>query len=445
MLSMGENLMRAVDLITKKRNGEELSSDELKFLVHGFVNGSIPDYQISAFLMSVFFQGMTFPEIGNLTRLMMHSGDTFDLSSVGAFTVDKHSTGGVGDKVSLILAPLVASAGVPVPMVSGRGLGHTGGTLDKLEAIPGYNTRLDERRFVEQIKKIGVAIIGQTDNFVPADKKLYALRDVTATVESIPLISASIVSKKAASGTDGFIFDVKTGTGAFMSTLENARKLALSLIGIMDELGKKSMALITDMNQPLGWAVGNSIEVLECVDIMKNKGPADLRKICLKLGARMLVLGDKSTDIDEAEKILDDKLVSGDALDKFREMLEAQGGNPAIIDDYSLMDVAPEKVEIPSLKDGYVESFNTREIGIASMLLGAGRLSYEDDVDFGVGLLSHKKVGDSVKKGEALFTVYYRDEKSLKAASEKLSESIRISGEPVKALELIKDEFFGNI
>jgi len=432
--------MRAVDLIAKKRNGGELDRGEIEFLIDGYVKGDIPDYQMSAFLMAVYFKGMTFAETGALTRSMMNSGDTFDLSSIPGIKVDKHSTGGVGDKVSLILAPLAAAAGLPVPMVSGRGLGHTGGTLDKLDSIPGFQTRMDEACFRKLILKNGVAIIGQTDNFVPADKKLYALRDVTATVESIPLISGSIVSKKAASGADAFVFDVKCGSGAFMDTKEKATALAGSLIGVMKELGKKSLALITDMNQPLGKAIGNTLEIIETIETLKGRGPADLTELCIELGIRMLLLGERAASIEEARSILEERLYSGAALAKFREILVEQGGNPAICEDYSLMDLSPNKTELTAPKRGYIQSFDTREIGNACMVLGAGRAKVDDVIDYGVGLICHKRIGDAVGVGESLFTIYYRNEKSLGEATARLSKSINISDKPAPPIKLILEE-----
>ncbi|MCX6998914.1 MAG: pyrimidine-nucleoside phosphorylase [Candidatus Sumerlaeota bacterium] len=432
--------MRAVDLIAKKRDGGELKKEELEFLIKGYVSGEIPDYQMSAFLMAVFFSGMSFAEMATLTRVMMYSGDTFDLSSITGVKVDKHSTGGVGDKVSLILAPLVASAGVPVPMVSGRGLGHTGGTLDKLESIPGFTTGMDGKRFIDQIKRIGVAIIGQTDNFVPADKKLYAMRDVTATVESIPLISGSIISKKVASGADSFVFDVKTGTGAFMDTEDRARELAHSLIGVMKELGKKSMALITDMNQPLGRAIGNSLEVIECIESLKGNPPSDLREICMELGMRMLLLGERAATLEEAAGILQERWASGAALQKFQEMVKAQGGNPDIIDNPSLLDVSPDRKDLTSSRDGVIAGFEAREIGNVCMLLGAGRATYDAPIDYGVGLICHKKIGEVVKKGEPVFTIYHRGGKSLREAEKRLSQAVIISDNLVYPPKLIKSE-----
>jgi pyrimidine-nucleoside phosphorylase len=433
--------MRSVDLISKKKYGGELSRDELHFLIQGFVNNTIPDYQTASFLMAVYFQGMTFRETALLTELMMRSGEVFDLSEISGIKVDKHSTGGVGDKVSLILAPLAASAGIPVPMVSGRGLGHTGGTLDKLESIPGFRTRISQREFIDQLQKTGVAIIGQTDRFVPADKKLYALRDVTATVDSIPLISASIVSKKVASGADAFVFDVKTGSGAFMDTLEKSCDLARSLNGVVRELGRKSTALVTDMNQPLGRAVGNSLEVLECLRILKGEEYVpDLTEICLELGARMLVLGGKASQLLQARKVLEDNLASGKALKKFEEMLVAQGGDPRIIEDSSLMDVSPDYRELKASGDGFISGFDAKGIGNACMILGAGRTTYDSSIDYGVGLTVHKKIGDKVQKGDTLFTVYYRNEQSLPEALKRLEQSCAISPSLVSAPPLIREE-----
>lgn len=433
--------MRSVDLIAKKKYGGELSRDELHFLVQGFVNNTVPDYQTASFLMAVYFQGMTFRETALMTELMMRSGEVFDLSEIPGIKVDKHSTGGVGDKVSLILAPLAASVGIPVPMVSGRGLGHTGGTLDKLESIPGFQTRISQRDFINQIQKIGVAIIGQTDRFVPADKKLYALRDVTATVDSIPLISASIVSKKVASGADAFVFDVKTGTGAFMDTPEKACDLARSLIGVVRELGRKSVALVTDMNQPLGRAVGNSLEVLECLRILKGEEHVpDLIEICLELSARMMVLGGKTSQLTQARKTLEENLANGKALKKFEDMLIAQGGDPHIIEKASLLDVSPDLKELKASSEGFISGFNAKGIGNACMILGAGRATYDSSIDYGVGLTVHKKIGDKIQKGDTVFTVYYRNEQSLMEALERLEQSYTISPSFISAPPLIKEE-----
>jgi pyrimidine-nucleoside phosphorylase len=402
----------------------------------------VPDYQTAAFLMAVYFKGMTFRETAIMTELMMRSGEVFDLSEIPGIKVDKHSTGGVGDKVSLILAPLVASAGISVPMVSGRGLGHTGGTLDKLESIPGFRTRLSQREFINQVQKIGVAIIGQTDRFVPADKKLYALRDVTATVDSIPLISASIVSKKVASGADAFVFDVKTGTGAFMDTTEKSCNLARSLNGVVKELGRTSIALVTDMNQPLGRAVGNSLEVLECVQILKGEEDVpDLTEICLELGARMLILDDgRASQLPQARKTLEENLSSGKALKKFEEMLIAQGGDPRIIENASLLDLSTTCRELKAPVDGFISRFDAKGIGNACMILGAGRATYDSSIDYGVGLTVHKKIGNKVRKDDPLFKVYYRNEQSLVEALKILEQCCVISQSPVSAPALIKEE-----
>jgi len=431
--------MRAVDLIAKKKTGGELNEEELGFLIRGFVQAEIPDYQMASFLMAVYFRGMTFIETGILTRVMMNSGDTFDLSDIPGVKVDKHSTGGVGDKVSLILAPLVASCGIPVPMVSGRGLGHTGGTLDKLESIPGFNTRMKEEDFKSQVREIGVAIIGQSDNFVPADKKLYALRDVTATVDSIPLIAASIVSKKAASGAQAFVFDVKTGTGAFMATPDKARDLALALNGVIREMGRKSIALITDMNQPLGNLIGNSLEVLECIHVLKGKGPEDLKEICLELGVQMLLLSGQYHNAGKARKSLEEKLNKGAALRKFRDMIKAQGGNTGIIENESLLDTASTTEVLKADRKGFIQGYDTFAIGNASMMLGAGRIRYDAPIDYGVGLMIHKKIGDQVAPGDPLFTLYYRDMKSLKEAKKLLSRALTISEITVKPSKLIHE------
>jgi len=431
--------MRAVDLIAKKKNGGELNPEELEYLIHGFVHETIPDYQMASFLMAVYFRGMTFTETGVLTKVMMNSGETFDLSDIPGIKVDKHSTGGVGDKVSLILAPLVSSAGICVPMVSGRGLGHTGGTLDKLESIPGFNTKMTEKEFKSQLGSIGVAIIGQTDNFVPADKKLYALRDVTATVESIPLIAASIVSKKAASGADAFVFDVKTGTGAFMTDREKARDLALALNGVIGEMGRKSIALITDMNQPLGNCIGNSLEVLECVHFFKGQGPEDLKEICMALGVRMLLLSGRYQEESAARNALEEKIRSGAGLEKFREMVKAQGGNPNIIEDESLLYISPNRKELKADRRGFLQGFDTREIGNSSMILGAGRATYDASIDYGVGIAVHRKIGDQVQPGDSLFTIYYRDQKSLKEAERRLRQSVTISEHKTSPQALVKE------
>jgi pyrimidine-nucleoside phosphorylase len=432
--------MRAVDLIIKKRNREELTPKEIEFLVSGFSNGAIPDYQIAAFLMAVYFNGLTFSELGSLTRAMINSGEVFDLSSIALKKVDKHSTGGVGDKVSLVLAPLVASAGVPVPMVSGRGLGHTGGTLDKLESIPGFHVQMNARQFRTQIETIGVAIIGASAQFVPADKKLYALRDVTGTIESIPLIAASIMSKKVASGADAFVMDVKTGNGAFMDTHEEAVRLSRTLVGVGRKMGKEVVVLITDMNQPLGTSVGNALEVREAIATLKASGEkTDLREICLALGAHMLILGQQARSIEDARAQLEKLLHTGKALDKFIQLVTAQQGDPRVVDDDALLNIAPKEGQIPADTDGFIHAYDTMRIGAASMLLGAGRQVYDDPIDHGVGLIVHKKIGDRVQRGEPLIDIFARNKAVAEQVVPMLQDAVTIGPEPLAPPPLIKN------
>lgn len=398
--------MRMVDIIENKKMGRQLSDEEIQFFVDGVVDGSIPDYQISALLMAIYFQDMNDEERVSLTMKMMESGDRVDLSNVPGIKVDKHSTGGVGDKVSLPLAALVAATGIPVPMISGRGLGHTGGTLDKLEAIPGYQVEISEADFVKQVTEEGLAIIGATGNIAPADKKIYSLRDVTATVNAIPLIASSIMSKKIASGTDALVIDVKTGAGAFMKTLEDSTALAEALVKIGNGVGMKTMALISDMNQPLGNKIGNSLEIEESIDLLKGKGPKDLVELVLTLGSQMVVLGKKADNIEAARELLEAKIADGSALERFRAMIQAQGGNADVIDDYSLMPQAKYKTELASPKAGMISKMTADEIGIASMMLGGGRQKADDVLDYAVGIELHKKVGDRVEAGESLMTIY---------------------------------------
>lgn len=398
--------MRMVDVIDKKRNGNELTEEEIQFFIEGVTTENIPDYQITALLMAIYFQGMTTHERKNLTIKMLESGDRLDLSTIPGIKVDKHSTGGVGDKVSLPLAAMVSAIGIPVPMVSGRGLGHTGGTLDKLEAIPGYQVEMSQEDFIKQVKNEKLAIIGATGNIAPADKKIYALRDVTDTVDSIPLIASSIMSKKIASGTDALVIDVKTGTGAFMKTLDKSIELAKALVEIGKSVGMNCLAVISDMNQPLGNKIGNSLEIEESIDILKNKGPQDLRELTLTLGSYMVILGGKAQTYEEARILLEDTLSSGTALDCFRAMIKAQGGNSAVIDDYTIMPQATYKIDLPAEKSGYVTQIIADKIGIASMLLGGGRQKAVDQLDYAVGLELHKKIGDPVEQGESLMTIY---------------------------------------
>jgi len=429
--------MQMYELIGKKRDKKRLSKEEIEYFVSGYTKGIVPDYQASALLMAIFLNGMDTEEIFNLTSSMMRSGEVLDLSSIPGVKVDKHSTGGVGDKVSLILAPLVAACGLTVPMISGRGLGHTGGTLDKLESIPGFETNLSLESFVKNLSDVGLCMIGQTKEIAPADRKLYALRDVTGTVNSIPLISASILSKKLAEGTDALVFDVKLGNGAFMQKRKEAILLAKSLIQIAGRFKKKAVALITDMNEPLGEAVGNSIEVIEAVQALKGKWPEDLRDVTLALGAHMLVLGRKAKSLKQAEKKLEERLESGEALDKFRQMVKRQGGNPKVVDDYRLLPWAKHKMTVESEQTGYVKSIDTLKIGLSAVKLGAGRERLDSKIDYGVGFLIKKKVGDRVKKGESLAIVFCNDLKKGRWAKREIEQAYQIGKKKTNRLKKI--------
>lgn len=401
--------MRSVDLIRKKRDGGELTAEELTYLIDGYTRGDIPDYQLSAWAMAVFFRGMTPKETAALTLAMANSGDQVDLGPISGVKVDKHSTGGVGDKTTLILAPLVASAGVPVAKMSGRGLGHTGGTIDKLEAIEGFRTELSRERFIAQVNDIGLAVIGQSGNLAPADKKLYALRDVTATVESIPLIASSVMSKKIAAGADAIVLDVKTGSGAFMKSLEHSEQLAKAMVDIGTEVGRTTAAVISDMDQPLGFAIGNALEVWEAVETLKGNGPEDLTKLCITLGAHMVVLGGKAETVEAAMELLRGQIASGAALSKFKAFIAAQGGDEAIADDTSRLPQAPVQLEVTAESEGYVQAIEAEQLGLAAMLLGAGRATKEAEIDYAVGLVLCKKVGDRVQAGETLAVMHVRD------------------------------------
>ncbi|MDS1015022.1 pyrimidine-nucleoside phosphorylase [Lentilactobacillus buchneri] len=399
--------MRMVDVIHTKRAGKQLTDEQIQFFVDGVVSGDIPDYQISALLMAIFFQGMTSEEQAKLTMTMMKSGDHLDLSQIPGVKVDKYSTGGVGDKTSIPLAAVVAALGIPVPMISGRGLGHTGGTLDKLEAIPGYQVEISEDDFIAQLKKDQLAIIGATGNIAPADKKIYALRDVTDTVDSIPLIASSIMSKKIASGADALVIDVKTGAGAFMKTLDDSRALAKALVEIGKGVGMQCMALITDMNQPLGDAVGNALEIQESIDLLKGNGPADLEKLIVVIGGYMAVMGGQAETTEEGQQKCTAVIHNGQALERLRAMIADQGGDPAVIDDPEhVLPQAQFKIDLPAPSSGVVSKIVADEIGIASMLLGGGRQKADDQLDYAVGIMLHKKIGDQVKAGESLLTIY---------------------------------------
>lgn len=399
--------MRAVDLIRKKREGRELTGDEIAFLVNGYSRGDIPDYQMSAWAMAVFYQGMSARETADLTMAMAHSGDMIDLSSIHGIKVDKHSTGGVGDKTTVVLAPLVAAAGVPVAKMSGRGLGHTGGTIDKLEAISGFSVELGKEDFFRQVNDIGLAVVGQSGNMTPADKKLYALRDVTATVDSIPLIASSVMSKKIAAGADAIVLDVKTGSGAFMKTLEDSIRLAKAMVDIGTQVGRRTVAVISDMDQPLGHAIGNAMEIKEAVLTLRGEGPADLEEVCLILASHMLMLGGKAETEEEANALLMEQLDSGKALEKLKELVSAQGGDTAQIDNPELLPRAELVVEVRAEAEGYIESIQAEEIGIAAMLLGAGRETKDSVIDLAAGVELRKKIGDVVKEGEALAILHF--------------------------------------
>lgn len=398
--------MRMVDLIEKKKDGFKHTPEEIRFIVAGYTKGDIPDYQMSAWLMAVCFQGLDKEETAILTKEMMHSGDVIDLSRIQGIKVDKHSTGGVGDKTSLVLGPIVAACGVPVAKMSGRGLGHTGGTLDKLESIPGLHIMIDEEDFVKQVNDCGLAIIGQSGHLDPADKKMYALRDVTATVSCIPLIASSIMSKKLAAGSDAILLDVKYGDGAFMNTIEEAKELARTMIEIGDSLGKDTRATISNMSQPLGYAIGNSLEVKEAIDTLNGHGPEDLLELCLQAGSHMLIQAQKTDSLITARKMLEDAIESKKALRTLCAMVKAQGGDDAFIRHPEMFPKAKEVIPVYSKKTGYVKDLKAKPLGIVSMKLGGGREKTDDDIDYSVGLVLHKKIGDFVKKGEVLVEVH---------------------------------------
>ncbi|HVK65019.1 MAG TPA: thymidine phosphorylase [Polyangium sp.] len=419
-----------VELIAKKRDGGRLADDQIERLVRALGTGELADYQMSALCMAIFFRGMDDAETVALTRAMLHSGDVLDLSSVRGIKVDKHSTGGVGDKVSLCLAPLVAACGVPVPMVSGRGLGHTGGTLDKLEAIPGFNVSLDTDAFARIVRDVGACMIGQTGRIAPADKRIYALRDVTATVESIPLIVASILSKKLAEGIDALVLDVKVGRGAFMKTERDARALAEALVRVGKAAGKRVVALLTDMSTVLGRAVGNAIETREAIDVLKGSGPDDLVECTLALGAEMLVLGDAASSIEDAREKLRDAITSGRGARVFERMIEAQGGDPAVVEDPLRLPRAPETVLVPSEADGFVAAIDPLEIGLAAVAMGAGRTRADQKVDHAVGIEILAPRGAGVRRGEPLARLHVRSAVAAEAVADRVQSAFRVSSAP---------------
>lgn len=418
--------MRMVDIIEKKRDGQELTTAEINFFIEGYTKGEIPDYQASALAMAIYFQDMNDRERADLTRAMVESGDTIDLSGIEGIKVDKHSTGGVGDTTTLVLAPLVASLGVPVAKMSGRGLGHTGGTIDKLESIAGFHVELTREQFIDLVNRDKVAVIGQSGNLTPADKKLYALRDVTGTVNSIPLIASSIMSKKIAAGADAIVLDVKTGDGAFMKTQEDAEELAHAMVRIGNHVGRKTIAIISDMSQPLGFAIGNALEVKEAIETLQGKGPKDLTELVLTLGSQMLILAGKAKTSEEAKEMLLDAIHSGKALAKFKEFLANQGGDASIVDDLTKLPQAKYKIELPAKQSGYISRMVADEIGVASMILGAGRATKEDVIDLAVGLVLHKKVGDKVEEGESILTIYSNRE-NVEDVKQKLYDNIFIA------------------
>jgi pyrimidine-nucleoside phosphorylase/thymidine phosphorylase len=430
------------DLIAKKRDGLEISPEEMAYFVRGYTKGAIPDYQAAAFLMAVYFKGLNSGETAALTRLMAESGERIDLSGIPGLKADKHSTGGVGDKTTLVLAPLVAAAGVPVAKLSGRGLGYTGGTVDKLESIPGFQTALDRESFVRQVKEIGVAVSSQSRDIVPADRKIYALRNATATEPSIPLIASSIMSKKIAAGADAIILDVKVGNGALLPLKEDTCELARLMVAIGRALGRITTAVITDMNQPLGYAVGNSLEVREAIEALRGEGPPDLEELCLALGSRMVLLAGRAAGIKEAEQRLSVLLKDGSALLKFKELIRAQGGDPEIAEHPEKLPAASGEEKILSSREGFVRGIETKDIGRAAVLLGAGRRTSESKIDHSAGIILHKKIGDPVSRGEALATLYLNQKRSLEEAHFLVQNSFQVGRERPSRSRLLLDDTF---
>jgi pyrimidine-nucleoside phosphorylase len=428
--------MRAVDIITRKRDGQELSREELDFFVGSFARGEIPDYQASAWAMAVLFRGMTGRETYELTRAMVATGQTLDLSRIAPHSVDKHSTGGVGDKTTLVVEPIVAACGVKVAKMSGRGLGYSGGTLDKLESIPGYRVELTTQQFLDQLERIGLVLCGQTVDLAPGDGKLYALRDVTGTVPSMPLIAASVMSKKVAAGARGIVLDVKVGTGAFMPTVPEAVEMARRMVDIGRRAGRRVVALISDMNQPLGQAVGNALEVIEALETLRGRGPSDLREHCLKVASHLLVLAGAARNVRQGTGLASEVIRSGAALGKFRALVEAQGGDPGVIDDPSRLPQAPHLHEVPATRSGYLARIDARVVGEASVALGAGRAEKGDPIDHRVGIIVHRKVGDAIRRGEPVFTIHAATSVGAEAARESLRKSLSYSSRRVRPLPL---------
>ena len=425
-----------VDIIAKKRDGLALTKEEIDFVIEGYTNDEVPDYQMSALAMALYFQGMTTEERVNLTMAMVESGDQIDLSDIEGIKVDKHSTGGVGDTTTLILAPLVAALDVPVAKMSGRGLGHTGGTIDKLESIKGFQVELDGETFNELVNKNKIAVVGQSGNLTPADKKLYSLRDVTATVNSIPLIASSIMSKKIASGADAIVLDVKTGSGAFMKEMDDAKELAEAMVQIGNGAGRNTIAVISDMNQPLGFAIGNALEVKEAIDTLKGNGPEDLHELCLTLGSQMVYLAGKADSIEDARAKLEGAITSGQAVEKFKTFITSQGGDASVVDDPSKLPTAAYTFEVKAKESGYISEIIADEIGIAASMLGAGRITKDSEIDLAVGLVLQKKVGDQVQKGDTLVVIHSNKE-AVDEVEAKIQESYSISSEKIEPRQLV--------
>ena len=431
--------MRMYDLILKKRNGQELTKEEIDFFVQGYTNGEIPDYQASALLMAIFFNKMNKRETADLTMSMVNSGDKLDLSNIEGIKVDKHSTGGVGDKTTICLTPLVASCGVPVAKMSGRGLGHTGGTIDKLESFKGFSVQLDQKEFMDNVNEKGIAVAAQTGHLAPADKKIYALRDVTATVDNMSLIASSIMSKKIASGSDAIVLDVKVGDGAFMKTPEDAKALAKEMVDIGNNVGRKTIGVISDMDQPLGYAIGNAIEVIEAIDLLKGNGPKDLLELTLTLGSNMLILAGRVKDEEEGRKLLKENIENGKALEKLKEFVKAQGGDSSYVDDVSKFPQAKYIIEVKANKSGYINKINAEKLGLIAMELGAGRATKESAIDLAVGIKLLKKRGHKVEKEDVLGYIYANDLEKANKAKEDLLENIEIKNEKGKEIPLIYD------
>ncbi|WP_282804473.1 pyrimidine-nucleoside phosphorylase [Clostridium tetani] len=431
--------MRMYDLILKKRNGKELTEEEINFLIENYTKGNIPDYQVSALLMAIYFQKMNSKETANLTMAMAKSGDTLDLSKIDGIKVDKHSTGGVGDTTTLVLTPMVAALGILVAKMSGRGLGHTGGTIDKLESFSGFSVEISEEEFIENVNSKKIAIMGQTADLAPADKKLYALRDVTATVDNISLIASSIMSKKIASGADAIVLDVKVGEGAFMKTHEQAKELASAMVSIGKNVGRDTVAVISDMDQPLGLAIGNSLEVKEAMDTLKGKGPKDLLELCLVLGSNMVVLSKKAKTVEEAREMLLGTIKDGSAIKKFREFIEAQGGDPSQVDDPGKLPKAKHIVPVKSDREGYVTKIHADNIGLVAMELGAGRATKEDKIDLAVGIVLNKKRGEKVQRGDIIAYIHSNDENKIEKAAQGILKNYEIFTEMKDEIPLVYD------